>query len=100
MDKAKLERYAELKNAIAKAEEELDELKPAILEAMEVEGAEQVVTEFGKFTIESKRTWKFSDHVEKAKAQIKEMEAEEKAVGSATYTENKFIKFYGTGQKD
>ena len=94
MNKSKFGAYAEIKNSIALLEDKLDELKPEILAEFEKAGVEQVESEWGKFILEKKRTWKFSEHVEKAKSQVKELETEEKAKGEASYTETAYVKFY------
>ena len=75
-------RYEELKAIIAKAEVELDELKPTIVAAVpegkEVEGAA------GVFTVQNRATWTYSKDHEAKKNELKTIEEEEKAKGIAT----------------
>ena len=75
-------KYEELKLTIKSAEEELEALKPQIVELIpegkEVEGA------YGIFNVQSRATWKFSKTHEGKKKELKELEEEEKAKGVAT----------------
>lgn len=93
MDKSKLEAYASLKVQIAELEEEAKKLNPEIVAMMQSEEADKINTEYGSFTLEKKRTYTFSDAVELKRVDLKEMEAKEKADGTASYEENAILKF-------
>jgi hypothetical protein len=100
MNKEQLERYASIKRQIAALEEEADLLRPSIVNAMLDTESEKInlvgedgVTITGSFTLEKKRSWEFSDSVTEAEEGLKELKAEEKATGVATYTEAPILKF-------
>lgn len=94
--KNKLRRYEEIKLEIKDLESEMKELNEEITANLE---PEQVVeTERGKFEIRMRANWKYSGKHESIKQQLKEIEAEERADGTAKLTESKVL-FY-TVKKD
>ena len=94
MNKEKFEEYASIKQQIAALEERADALRPDLVQAMIDEDTEKIeLTGYGNFVLESKRSWKYSAHLEDMKQEIKEQEKQEKADGTATYEENVILKF-------
>lgn len=93
MNKDKLQLYANLKNQVAALEEQIEALKPEIVGMMIAEDVEKVQTEFGVFNLEKRRTWEFSENVQIAEDNVKDLKAKEKAEGLATYTESPTLKF-------
>lgn len=74
-------RYEELKIQTKAMADEMEELKPLILENIKV--GQEVEGESGLFTVRPRTTYKFSaDHKVKAK-ELKDLEADEKAKGIA-----------------
>jgi hypothetical protein len=77
--------YESLKLEARRIDTRLEELKPAILEAIP-EGKE-ITTEQGVFSVQKRTTWKYSPAVEATEKELKKMKAEEQAKGTATGTE-------------
>ncbi len=100
MDKSKLELYAAIKQQISSLEEQADELRPGIVEAMQADELDKVSTEFGNFTLTQKRKWEYSENVKIAADNLEELQNEEKAKGIATYTETPVLKFLTIKSKE
>lgn len=94
MNKPQLERYAVIKSQITELEAEAEKIKPEIVASMEAEEAEKVETDFGAFVLEKRRTWEFSEKIQMAENDVKEMKAKEKGEGIATYVELPVLKFF------
>lgn len=93
MNKENLDRYAELKAQIKDIESEIEELKPGILADMKAAEADKIDHEAGSFVITKKKSWKFSDKVDAMKDAVKNLEADEKADGTATFEETEILMF-------
>ncbi len=98
INKAQLERYAELKVMEKQIKNELEFLAPAILpqvtEFMEAnEGALPGVEGKGKFSITRKKTWHYSTLVIQNEKDLKELKKEEEANGEATFEEKEILMF-------
>lgn len=98
MNKETLERYAELKRQQKEIEEEIKSLSGPILEEIQNLGGDKLTSPVGTFSIEVRKTWKYSQSVKSAEEKIKELQATEKADGTATFDEMKFVKFYAPKQ--
>lgn len=72
----KLKTYAIAKQQVKKLEEEMEALKPEIMEYMASQKVEKLPTNLGTFTIGTRSTWKYSPKVAK-------LQEEEKATGIA-----------------
>lgn len=94
--KQKLQRYEEIKMAIADLEKEAEALKPDIV-AIIPEG-KNVETEYGVFSVQNRATWKFSADHKKMKDGLKELEEIEKSKGIAKATYNPIL--YYTAKKE
>lgn len=90
-DKAKLEKYADLKNSIKRLEEEAALLQPEIM--AEMGDAQEISTEFGTFTVASRRKWTYPESVEKSREELKKAELEAQQTGYATYDEKPYLVF-------
>ncbi len=86
MDKAKLDRYAELKVLEKKIKKEIDELNPEIRDMMTKAGHDKVDAGYGTFTLSSRTTWEYSPAVE-------ELQKKEKALGVAKAVINQSLTF-------
>lgn len=86
LDKAKLQKYAELKAEEKRIAAEIDELKPEIQAAIVASGADKVETDFGNFILKPTVRWKYSPAVEA-------LQEEEKAKGIAQKVETPGLLF-------
>lgn len=75
--KMKLARYAEIKRSLSELENELNGLKPEIMQYLSDQNVEKLPTSVGTFTVTPTTTWKYSPAVKK-------LQEEEKARGIAT----------------
>lgn len=94
MNKELFKQYADLKIKEKVIQEQLDEIKPALINDIEASGADKIESTFGIFTLVSMKKWKFSPAVENAKKTLDELQANEKADGTATFEENKQLKYF------
>jgi len=90
-DKAKFERYAELKNDIKRLEEEITALAPEVM--VEMGEVDELSTEFGMFTVGKRRKWTYPKDVEKATEDAKNAQKEAQQLGTATFEENPYLIF-------
>lgn len=89
--KEKFLRYEILKNEIKSLEEELDQIKPIIIENMKDD--DKIEAKNGAFTIQLKKKWKYSPAVVNLEADVKEMKKSEEADGTAEFEESRIL-FY------
>lgn len=89
-----LGKYAQLMTQKRALEKEIKELAPAILQAIENEGATKLDTPLGIFATETRKAWVFSPKVAELEAAVEAQVKTEKQDGTATYTETKLVKFY------
>lgn len=85
MNKSLFERYAEIKRLIKVLEEEASGIAPQIID--EMGDNQQVELGTALFSLSKRKTWTYTEVVAQARESIKNMEAREKADGSATYEE-------------
>ena len=93
MDKVKLEKYAELKNKEKALKDEISSLGTEIFDMLNEAEMDKAEGDVGTFNLVPKKTWKFSPAVKQAKENVKTLEANEKADGTATYTEASYLMF-------
>jgi len=93
MDKNKLKRYSDLKLQEKALKAQMSILNSEILQMLNDENADKIESDFGVFTLVPKKTWKFSDSIDTAKKNIKMLQEEEQADGTATYTESHYLMF-------
>lgn len=84
-------RYEEIKNEIKSLEEELDTIKPIIIENMQDD--DKIEAKNGAFTIQLKKKWKYSTAVINLEADVKDMKKSEEADGTAQFEESRVL-FY------
>jgi len=89
MNKELLEKYAHLKQVVAEAEVELDELKPQIVEMMG--DNEEVQTDFGKFLLNKRRSWTYPEPLVEREKQLKVDQKLAQQLGTASYEEQKVL---------
>ena len=96
-----LEKYAELKNQIKVAEEQVKELAPQVMDAMNGTNNDKVDAEgIGTFSIANRKTWTYGPEVKALKNGLEgEMRAQQ-ADGTATFTENPYLLFKEAKEED
>ena len=93
MDKQKFERYATLKSEMKILEEEIKKLAPEILEMVDTTKEKRVESDFGIFSVTTRRNWKFTHAVTAIEEEVDRMKEEEIATGKAKATETKSVRF-------
>lgn len=93
-----LAEYASLKKQVSLLEDRLDEIKPAVEEAViTLNPTDMIVeTDFGTFTMVGKRKYAYSSEVTEKEEILTQEKKFEEATGRATYTETKYLKFNST----
>ena len=86
-----LKKYAETKKQISELEEQLKDLSAQISKDLQKNNIEKYDSEFGKFTFQYRKTFKFSDEIKNLEKILKEKKEEEK--GTAQFSEKKFLFF-------
>ena len=76
-------KYAQLESQIQALEEEKEALKLDVINEMETEGLSTFKIIQGTFSMQERKTWKYSPSVEKEEAKVKELKKEEEADGTA-----------------
>jgi len=87
MKTGNFQKYAELQLAKRKLEDEIDILKPEVIQEMEDNEMPEHAIDIGKFTLSSNRTWKYPKNIEDIVKVLKEQQEQAKASGTATYEE-------------
>lgn len=85
MNKQIFAQYAAKKITIKALEEELDAMKPELIEAMA--DHDEVETAEGLFVKTSKRTWTYPADIQKEEDALKAKKKESEQTGTATYNE-------------
>ena len=99
MNKQALLKYAELKIQASKIEAELEFLKPEVLKSVaEIRGDSEdpvALQEFPgySFTLQNRKTWKYSGIVADLDKRLKERKKTEEANGDATFEEKPQLMF-------
>ena len=99
MDKKKLEAYCKLQKAIESLETEQADLKIEIAGEMEKDEIDTVQTDFGSFYFISRKTWKYPEYVDEAKAVFDAEKQKAENNGEATFKESKSLAFRGVKEK-
>lgn len=92
--KDKFQKYAEIKTAISKLEEELEKLLPDIIGVMQDQGAEEYEMELGKFIMNKRRTWSYPEEIKHQEESLKACKRDAERTGEATYEEKPILKFF------
>ena len=79
---AAMKEYEKIKGQIKQLKESLDMLKPVLIDNIPL--GTEIETDLGKFNVQSRSSWEYSDRVKEAKKEIEELESQEKADGTAT----------------
>lgn len=97
MNKQNFIKYAEVKKEIARLTNDAKDLELLLRKEVEEAGADKVeVAEVGSFSLVSRKTWKYSEEVEKREKIIKTLKQAEEVNGDATFTETKSLRFTPT----
>lgn len=90
-DPKMLDRYIEIKAAISELEEELEEIKPHIQYALMGEDRETYDHMGFSFRLTRRKTYKYSDEIERATKGINDAKAQERADGTAEVIKDQVI---------
>lgn len=97
MDKNRetLKQYADLKSQVSKLEDQMEALKPEVMDIIESVNPDDktVETDFGSFTVVQKRKYEYSDEIVALEKDVKERKKAEEATGDAVYTIAPYLKF-------
>ena len=91
MDKKTLKRYAEVREAIKELEAKEAEIKSEIVEDMQKNKLDKVESDFGMFTLASRKSWKFSDKVVALEEKLKIAKFTEQEKGIAKSSETTYM---------
>jgi len=87
-----LNEYAKIKGEIKLLEAKADELNPLVFEVMQASEAEEITLEnVGKFSLGSRRTWKYSQGVQDLEQSLKSEKKIEEQTGKADYSEKHYV---------
>ena len=90
-DTSVLDRYIAIKAQISELEEELEELKPEILNALMDEPKEVANYKGFNFSLQRRKTYSYSPKVKELESVLKEAKAHERDEGIATIDKHKAI---------
>jgi hypothetical protein len=93
-----LQHYAEVKAEITELTKELDRVKEETLEAVNTLDPERkgiTIGNLGTFTVNLKKDWQYSEKVGELTTELKELQKDEQADGTATYEETEILRFTG-----
>ena len=93
MEESKFEKYAILQTRIKEMTKEADELKKDLIEGIKETGQKTVKKDYGKFTLATKKNWKYSPAVDTKKEEIKMLQIEEQEHGIAELKETEYLTF-------
>lgn len=88
-------RYADIRSKISALEEEEALLKAGILSEMQKSQADNVTTDFGKFIIGVRKTYKYTDKVNKIAERLKLEQIKEQEKGLAQIKETTYLTYKG-----
>ncbi len=93
INKELFKKYAEIKAEIKRLEEEAKMIAPTIMEMVDSTDEKRIESDFGKFSVTTKKTWKYSEIVNDMAAKLKIQQDNEVATGKATFTESRSVRF-------
>lgn len=89
-------RYAEIKDTIAKLNNELEFLAPVVLEKIKALAGDElnpVDTPLGTYIIAKAKTWEYSQNYQDHVKLLDELKKSEQATGVATFVEKEQLRF-------
>jgi hypothetical protein len=97
IDDELVDRYIEVQRLLTELKEESDTIKLEIQVRMQVEGVQYATGTNGKFSLSKRKSWSYSDGLEKfaaeIAAEIKKAQAAEQKSGEAKFTETESLRF-------
>ncbi len=78
--------YAELKMQEKALATRIEELKPTLIQEIQMEGADKIESQWGTFVLTERATWEYTDAVKK-------LQAKEKALGLAKKSISSSVRF-------
>ena len=93
MNQNELKEYVELESQIKELEARKTTLRGSILTSLQENKLEKIESEYGKFTVVNKTTWKYSEVVEKLTEKLKITKAKEEKKGVAKASVSQYLLF-------
>lgn len=87
------EEYAVLEAKIKDLKNQQDSMRVKILEEMVNNEEKKIDTPFGSFSVSMRKTWTYTEKVEKAEEEFKALKAKEESCGDATFEETPSLRF-------
>jgi len=88
--------YAEVKRQISALEEQAKLLQGAVMQELEKSGKTKEETEFGRFSIASRKNYKYSPKVEELEEKVELAKIKEREKGIAKVTETHYLMYKDT----
>lgn len=88
-----IDRYAQLKQEIARLEDEVSAIKPAVISYMQEGNIDEIGHSAGTFTLQARRTWTYPASITELDAKLKEKKEIAEQTGEATYVEKPVLVF-------
>jgi nucleoid DNA-binding protein len=86
-------KYAEIKTKIKELEEEAKMIAPTIMEMIDSTEEGRIESDFGKFSVMSRKSYKYSEPTVALANELKRRQEEEVATGEAKFTESRSVRF-------
>lgn len=86
--------YEELKKQEKIIADEIEKIKPLIIEDMKTNGKEKIPVESGSFSLNELSRWNYSPEVEKANVKLSKLKEKEQRTGVATQSTVLSLAFY------
>lgn len=94
--KDQLNEYARIKSEIKLLESKADELNPLVLQVIQDAEVEEIeISDLGKLSLASRRTWKYSLETQELEKKLKSEKKLEEQTGKAEFLEKKYVIFKG-----
>lgn len=93
MKKELFKEYSEIKNSIKELELRADNVSKLITDEMNEAKADKIESDYGSFYFTTRKSWKYSENVDKLTGELKELKKDEEVKGVATFEENKSLTF-------
>ena len=94
MTKELFEALADLRIKEREIKNQIDEIYPQILEEVaDIEEGTIIASVSGNFTVSHRRTWEYTEEVEKLNKELKDQKKKEEQMGHATYTTKPSVVF-------
>ena len=87
------EQYADITKQIKLLEEQRSEIGQKLIDYLLENNIKKQPTEYGTFTIATRKVWKYTDEVKKLELEYKTLKNREEKLNIATFTEKPYLLF-------